>query len=165
MRARIFTFMFSLVVVVTLLLPGSGYDYLRGIELNDSLIVNYVGSMENSTIFALYEEHEILVSYDEFPRGVVDNLLGMGIGEIKRFRIDASQGYTDPEHPLYGEALVYYFEVLEVIGITTPEPGIPFVPETTEQVTESSTEEAHLVGMFIALPLALSLALLVRRGK
>lgn len=114
---------FSYITVILLLIifysiPAVGYSETTGVELGDTITVRYDLTFENGTYIQSNENFTSELSYDKLIDGFVNGLLGMKIDEMKSFVVPPEEGYTNPDHQLYGETLNFDVYLIDVIGYT-----------------------------------------------
>ncbi|MGY5855535.1 MAG: FKBP-type peptidyl-prolyl cis-trans isomerase [Candidatus Thorarchaeota archaeon] len=98
--------------------PGSLLgDYWRVLP-TDFVTVHYILSLRNGTAIqeADYPDDTSVEPIGNVPALQVykDAIIGMRIGETRHFTIPADQAYTQPDHTLYGQDLIYDIELTRI---------------------------------------------------
>jgi hypothetical protein len=92
--------------------PGASLgEYWRVNKTTDAVTVHYILSLRNGTVIqeadypdiASVEPLESVSALSMYKEAIV----GMRIGETRHFTIPADQAYTEKDHALYGEDLIY----------------------------------------------------------
>lgn len=93
-----------------------GYTDSIGLERGDIVDIEYVGIKQSNG-----EEFDsgILKATELDPIGLIDGfyrgLLGMKIGQSKQIIVPPSEGYTDPDHYLFGETLIFDVFIIKLV--------------------------------------------------
>ena len=124
---------------------SSAYDPSVGLEDGDIIDMEYEGKFVNDTVFDAQRIPRTDVSKEFWITGFYEGLLGMQPKIPKTFEIPPQKGYTDPDHELYGEILIFTVFIHEVL-----ENVRDFEP--TEERTSSSflTSLINVVGFLVA---------------
>lgn len=84
------------------------------VEGNIDQVIHYIylsrGGTIPGTILQLYPE-----ASTSFLEGFKAGIVGMEVKQTKEIRIDAKDAYPSSSHPLYGEDLYFFVELLEIL--------------------------------------------------
>jgi len=92
--------------------PGATLDnYWRVNKTTDAVTVHYLLSLRNGTVIqeADFPDSASVQALEQVSalQGYKDAIVGMRIGETRHFTIPADQAYTQKDHQLYGQDLIY----------------------------------------------------------
>ncbi len=104
----------------------NAYSPTYGIELGDTVTMSYVGTKENGDVFDQNDAATFEIDRQKLIPGFVDGVLGMKIGERKKFEVPPARGYQTGE--LAGISLFFDVKILSVAG---------YDPNATEEVDDS----------------------------
>ena len=103
-----------LTIFLSLLIVGQtaqAYTTTNGIQEDDIVKIDYILTVDGE-IEDQGQDWQTEVSTKRLIVGMYENLLGMKVDEEKEFDVPPHQGYTKPDHELYG--LTLHFEVYVV---------------------------------------------------
>ncbi len=105
--------------------PGSSLEAYWRVVPTDAVTVHYILSLRNSTVIqeSDYPDIESTQPLQDVPalQMYKDAIIGMRVGEKRHFIIPADQAYTDKNHELYGQDLIYDIELRRIYRNTIDE--------------------------------------------
>jgi len=105
--------------------PGTNLDPYWRVLPTDAVTVHYVLTLRNGTVIQEADFPDItsvqpLEDVNALQK-YKDAILGMRVGEKRHFTIPAHQAYTQKDHELYGEDLIYDIELTRIYRNTISE--------------------------------------------
>ena len=111
----------------------------EAIETGDMVTIDYEGRFEDGTAFHAFEEGPLRaeIGGGDFVKGLEDELMGMKVGEERKFKISPEDGYGVEKPELIQTLEAKLFEGAEIkpkVGIIMKTPhGNCHVMEVTEE--------------------------------
>ncbi len=98
--------------------PAGAYEPVQRVQPTDSVTVHYVLSFRNGTVeqegYVPGNDSVTEIQNEGLLEAYKEQIYGMRIGETRHFIIPAEEGYTSPDHPLYGEDLEYVITLTRI---------------------------------------------------
>lgn len=96
------------------------------IKKGDQITIEYVGTLDDGTIFDQSENHDELLTFEVGSKQVIDGfddaVIGMSLGEEKKFRIEPSKAYGE-----YNQDLIKMISRSQLPKDETPKVGMVVV--------------------------------------
>jgi hypothetical protein len=110
--------------------PGADLDnYWRVNKTTDAVTVHYILSLRNGTVIqeADFPDSASVQPLEQVSalQGYKDAIVGMRIGETRHFTIPAGQAYTQKDHQLYGQDLIYDIVLTRIFRSSVSETDNP----------------------------------------
>ncbi|MCH8908254.1 MAG: FKBP-type peptidyl-prolyl cis-trans isomerase [Candidatus Heimdallarchaeota archaeon] len=107
-----------LIVLFFLTIPSiqtNAYTNELGIERGDVVEMELFGTKQSDgSVFQPQSTSSFEIDPIGLITGFYTEVIGMKVGETKEFSVAPSDGYTDPEHKLYGETLLFEVFIIAI---------------------------------------------------
>jgi len=96
------------------------------IKKGDQITIEYVGTLDDGTIFDQSKNHDELLTFEVGAKQIIDGfdetVIGMSLGEEKKFRIEPSEAYGE-----YNQDLIKMISRSQLPKEETPKVGMVVV--------------------------------------
>ena len=101
-------------------------DDKMSVKKGDQITIEYIGTLDDGTIFDQSENHDELLTFEVGAKQVIDGfddaVIGMSLGEEKKFRIEPSEAYGE-----YNQDLIKMISLSQLPKDQTPKVGMVVV--------------------------------------